>query len=407
MNSCDGCSCVENYNDQSTFCGKVVNKDKSSTVFGCETDCCKDCPLKKKVEPKKNSLTKKDFLKFLKRQRAKNTLEGILPPIAPDEPIAEPVEEQHNNANANHDNLNTVPFRKEECTSDEGYVWNSEDLVCDELTVKFYSNEGESGSHFELKKGNYDENEIKEFDFKPSYMAVPLGLRVKIWTKSGFVGPSSGYLGNNSKNLSKKNLFPVKNLGSIQICNMKTCVKPNGYDDMTLISLIDGNNIDFVENNVSDLGEYKERLREKIHKKLMDIRFTHKDCLNLVSEYLTSKEIDISDDISEISNAFSLQKMLYELTELPSCQNLIHLKSNKVLSPNESFIEKEEDMILNTVGNLVEKIAPAPTPIKLNTNKNVESKFESNNISFVIFIFVFLLITLLVSALIYFYIQPK
>ena len=101
--------------------------------------------------------------------------------------MPEPVEEQHNNANANHDNLNTVPFRKEECTSDEGYVWNSEDLVCDELTVKFYSNEGESGSHFELKKGNYDENEIKEFDFKPSFMAVPLGLRVKIWTKSGFV----------------------------------------------------------------------------------------------------------------------------------------------------------------------------------------------------------------------------
>ena len=129
---------------------------------------------------------------------------------------------------------------------------------------------------------------------------------------------------------------------------MKTCVKPNGYDDMTLISLIDGNNIDFVENNVSDLGEYKEQLREKIHKKLMDIRFTHKDCLNLVSEYLTSKEIDISDDISEISNAFSLQKMLYELTELPSCQNLINLKSNKILSPNESILEKEEDMILNS-----------------------------------------------------------
>ena len=53
MNSCDGCSCVKNYNDQSTFCGKVVNKDNSSTVFGCETDCCKDCPLKKKKEPKK------------------------------------------------------------------------------------------------------------------------------------------------------------------------------------------------------------------------------------------------------------------------------------------------------------------------------------------------------------------
>ena len=36
----------------------------------------------------------------------------------------------------------------------------------------------------------------------------------------------------------------------------------DGFDDMTLISLIDGNNIDFVENNVSNLGDYKERLRE-------------------------------------------------------------------------------------------------------------------------------------------------
>ena len=28
MNSCEDCSCVKNYNDQSKFCGKVVNKDK-------------------------------------------------------------------------------------------------------------------------------------------------------------------------------------------------------------------------------------------------------------------------------------------------------------------------------------------------------------------------------------------
>ena len=38
------------------------------------------------------------------------------------------------------------------------------------------------------------------------------------------------------------------------------------------------------------LGEYKERLREKIHQKLLDIRMTHKDCLDNVSDYL-SKDI--------------------------------------------------------------------------------------------------------------------
>ena len=97
------------------------------------------------------------------------------------------------------------------------------------------------------------------------------------------------------------------------------------YDNMTLISLIDGNNIDFVEDNVKNLGEYKEKLREKIHKKLLEIRFTHKDCLDLVSKFLTSKEIDINKDISNISNAFSLQKMLYELNELPKCEDLKYL----------------------------------------------------------------------------------
>ena len=45
------------------------------------------------------------------------------------------------------------------------------------------------------------------------------------------------------------------------------------YEDIQLISVIDGNSIDFVENNVRDLGSYKEKLREKIHKKLLDIRF--------------------------------------------------------------------------------------------------------------------------------------
>ena len=80
---------------------------------------------------------------------------------------------------------------------------------------------------------------------------------------------------------------------------------------MTLISLIDGNNIDFVEDNVNNLGEYKEKLREKYTKRLLDIRFTHKDCLDLVSKYLLTKEIDVTEDISNISNAFfTLQKML-------------------------------------------------------------------------------------------------
>ena len=44
------------------------------------------------------SLTKREFLKFLKDREPKNTIEGILPPIALDEPIPNPVEVAHNNA---------------------------------------------------------------------------------------------------------------------------------------------------------------------------------------------------------------------------------------------------------------------------------------------------------------------
>lgn len=203
MNSCKDCSCIENYNDQSKFCGKVVTHgDKESTVFGCEDDCCKDCPYRNKKVVQKNSkpLTKREFLKFLKRQRAKNTIEGILPPIALEEPIPNPVEVAHNNANANHDNVteSQIPFRKEDCTQEKGYQWNNENLLCEQLTVTFYSQEGKNGSHFELKKGNYDESDIKDFEFQPAFMEIPMGLRVKIWNKPGFVGPSSGYLGNNT-----------------------------------------------------------------------------------------------------------------------------------------------------------------------------------------------------------------
>lgn len=188
---------------------------------------------------------------------------------------------------------------------------------------------------------------------------------------------------------------------------MKTCVKPNGFDDMTLISLIDGNNIDFVENNVSNLGDYKERLREKIHKKLLDIRFTHKDCLELVSNYLSTRDVDINMDISDITNAFTLQKVLYDLNELPSCQNLINRKSIEILSPSQTPI-MEEEITFQPIESLMEKISPAPSLIELNTNSKKNTKaFETNNVSFIIFIFVFLLITLLVSALIYFYIQPN
>ena len=341
-----------------------------------------------------NTLTKEEFLKFLKRQRHKNTIEGILPPVV-DEPEPEPMMIDNNNANANHSNVNSNlydenhPTTKEGCVEELGYKWNQESMICENLKVSFYTQEGEDGNKFELSKGNYDSSEISNFEFVPSFMAVPLGLRVKIWEKPGYVGTNLGFLGNNLNN-GKKHLYPVSKLGSIQICNMKSCVKPSEFGDMTLISLINGDNIDSIENNVKNLGEYKERLREKIHNKLLDVRMTHKDCLDLVSKYLISRDVNIENDLANEENSFTLQKILHEISNLPACDNL---KEKTVI------IEPETEYEFSPMESIMEKIAPSVS----NINEPEDQHLETDNLSFIIFLFVFLLIILLVSALIYFY----
>ena len=374
-----------------------------------------------------STLTKKEFLKFLKRQQELNRMQGLAP---------KGVEAENNNAdvdfnensnlsnniqvrnnsnnvrnsnnnveesNNNSDEMNCTGFSKEECNSDMGCEWDNENVVCKSLDVIFYSQEGENGSFFKLPIGNYDETEISQFEFKPEFMSIPLGLRVKMWPKAGFVGPVSGFLGNNNPEMAnvKKNLYPVDELGSLQICNMKTCAKPSEYEDMQLISVIDGNNIDFVENNVRDLGSYKEKLREKIHKKLLDIRFTHKNCLEQVAKLLQKKEIDITADLSTIENSFILQKVFYELDNLPSCNKI--LENNVELTP----VVPSETELLTPMETLIENSLQqhnSPIATKTNTLEKIE---EEGNINSIIFIFVFLLIILLIAALIYIYMMHR
>ena len=374
-----------------------------------------------------STLTKKEFLKFLKRQQELNRMQGLAP---------KGVEAENNNAdvdfnensnlsnniqvrnnsnnvrnsnnnveesNNNSDEMNCTGFSKEECNSDMGCEWDNENVVCKSLDVIFYSQEGENGSFFKLPIGNYDETEISQFEFKPEFMSIPLGLRVKMWPKAGFVGPVSGFLGNNNPEMAnvKKNLYPVDELGSLQICNMKTCAKPSEYEDMQLISVIDGNNIDFVENNVRDLGSYKEKLREKIHKKLLDIRFTHKNCLEQVAKLLQKKEIDITADLSTIENSFILQKVFYELDNLPSCNKI--LENNVELTP----VVPSETELLTPMETLIENSLQqhnSPVATKTNTLEKIE---EEGNINSIIFIFVFLLIILLIAALIYIYMMHR
>lgn len=346
-----------------------------------------------------------------------------------------------NNIENTKEDYNCTKYSQENCISNNGCEWDNENVVCKSLEATFYTQAGENGVSFKLPVGNYDSSEIENFEFKPAFMAVPLGLRIKIWNKSGYVGPNLGFLGNNNANMSnvKKNLYPIEELGSIQICNMQTCVKPSAYQDMQLISLIDGNNIDFVEDNVKDLGTYKESLREKIHRKLLDVRFTHKDCLEQVALFLNKKEIDISEDLSNINNSFMLQKIHYELDNIPPCDKLMETVANTKnqfetrLSPIESLLENipapslsfntTENLQLNTnnvknnlnnvknnlsnVMNNVNNLSHVKNNIN-NLQNNVNTLLEEEgNINFIIFIFVFLLIVLLISALVYIYYTPK
>ena len=462
--NCKGCNCVANYDDDTEFCGRMIGvSGKSSTLMGCNKKCpqCKNCkypppPTNLRGENNSNNssnsnnsknstnsnntnsnnspLTKRDFLKFLKRQQEMNREEGLVPGGIvsainnADADFDENLNLSNNvqrNRNENRNmrvieqerdmnmvqsnNVEEEPEKvcsqlsKEDCSSNHGCEWDNENVMCKSLDVIFYSQEGESGSYFKVPIGNYDENDISGFEFKPEFMSIPLGLRVKIWNKPGFVGPVNGFLGNNNPAIAnvKKNLYPVTELGSLQICNMKTCVKPSQYQDMQLISVIDGNNIDFVEDNVKDLGTYKEKLREKIHRKLLDIRFTHKDCLEQVANFLQTKEIDISSDLSEIENSFILQKVLYELNNLPTCNKLLehHVEKNNAGPSETELLTPIESLIENSLNK---NNAPA-----LSRNNTMESIEEESNINSIIFIFVFLLIILLMAALIYIYMMHK
>jgi hypothetical protein len=469
--NCNGCNCITNFNDNTEFCGRTVRSSNgnSTTVMGCDKTCsqCSRCKFvkvetnAKRVTPQrtrtpvmeKKPLTKQAFLKMLKRQQELNALQGI-----GKGPMANSTE--NNNADANFDedlnlsnhshkekknrgkaknhresenNLkeaqNCTQYSTEECTSNKGCEWDNENVVCKSLEVTFYTQDGEKGISFKLPVGNYDKTEIGAFEFKPEFMAVPLGLRVKVWKKSGYVGPNLGFLGNNNPDMAKvkKNLFPLEVIGSIQICNMETCVKPSQYEDMQLISLIDGNNIDFVEDNVKDLGSYKESLREKIHRKLLDVRFTHKECLEQVSHFLKLKDIDITEDLSNVNNSFTLQKIHYELDNLPICDKLIEMAANKkfevhsVLSPIEtilenipapSFISDNNISANNISANNISANNISANNVNSNkrnaNNNNINTLLEEEgNINFIIFIFVFLLIILLVAALVYIYYSPK
>ena len=230
-------------------------------------------------------------------------------------------------------------------------------------------------------------------------MAIPMGLRVKIWEKEGYTGKKLGFMGNN-KNNETNNLFPIEKISSLQICNMVNCIKPSEYSDMTLINLIDGNNIDFVDEDVKNLGEYKEHLRNKIFTHLSKLKDTHSDCIDLVQLYLEGKNIDINKDLSEEDNTFNLQKILNQLNELPDCNflkdNINILVNSPMISPTIS--KTNASIHFPSLEWQPEDIFPSPS---------IDNDDKSYTINIIILIFVSILILFLILVLLYFYIKNK
>ena len=141
----------------------------------------------------------------------------------------------------------------------------------------------------------------------------------------------NAYLGNHSPDsLVDKNLHKVKNLGSIQICNMVNCDKPSPYANMKLINIMEGNNIDRIDKNeVQNVAEYKDKLRKNIINRIKYIRNNQHECLQEVINYLRHNGIDLHTNFDQEEDINRLQKVKFLLMNLPSCHNLQVYKNYK------------------------------------------------------------------------------
>jgi len=372
---CQGCTCVKNYDGDSEFCGRLVRNDEKglTTQFGCDTKCeqCKSCNYSSSSSGNNNSnsnnnnnngnsnnnginsntLDRESFLKILKRQQELNTQNNLVRgQIVSDETnptdqekMAQLQKNLSPNSNFDQNNginneiiepsneINCVDLDKGGCTKEKGCGWNADSIVCSPLRVGIYSSEKLDGTHYTLGVGNYDLSDINNLDFLPEFIAVPQGLRVKIWYKEGFVGMYNAYLGNHSPDsLVDKNLHKVKNLGSIQICNMVNCDKPSPYANMKLINIMEGNNIDRIDKNeVQNVAEYKDKLRKNIINRIKYIRNNQHECLQEVINYLRHNGIDLHTNFDQEEDINRLQKVKFLLMNLPSCHNLQVYKNYK------------------------------------------------------------------------------
>ena len=335
-----------------------------------------------KIDKNRRPLNRKAFLEFLKRQQEmdKNNGFGRNNPLTKNN--NSPLTKNNNSSGKNNklvfDMLNEdigyenmerdelqegcSELQENKCTIDKGCRWSKENVQCSDLEVKFYSGNKTNGSVYSLRVGNYDLNEIENLDFYPEYIGVPKGLRVKIWKSSGFVGEFDAFLGNHDSVTEDKDLYPINYFGSLQICNMVTCSKPSEHYHLKLINVLSGNNIDEIEKEpVGNVEDYKKNLRNNIKNRLEYIKRTQKECLDDVLDYFVYNDINIKKNIDDENNLNQLQRMKYILSNMPSCEKLIHY--------NKFYKEQKE----NEKKNLLKDECPKYL-IDLKHKKNLEDK---------------------------------
>ena len=427
--NCEGCGCIINFNDDTEFCGRLVRDKNTITKMGCNKKCpqCKRCDYSVKNNNNSNNnsnnsnnsnnknnsnnndndkLSKKEFLDFLKKQRLMNKKDLIIYKEIQDNENKNKnnmnnnysnnniknnlsiisnlnnldsnnldinnlginnldVNNSNNNSNNKEEEINCIEQQKEDCINNDGCNWDKDSVICKDLEATFYTADGLKGSSFKLTVGNYDLTDINDFEFIPSFISVPIGLRVKIWHKQSYVGQFDAFLGNhNERNINEKHLYKIKGMGSIQICNMKSCVKPSQYDSIKLINIIDSNHIDKIDkNNVKNIEDYKDKLRTNIVNQIEFIKKNQYYCIDKVILYLQDNEIDMEKSLEDEDDVFKLQKTRYILDNIPKCEELdIYSDENnlknaekkmkktlKSLEKNEEINAKEFEKEINDI----------------------------------------------------------
>ena len=198
--NCRGCTCVDNYNNSSEFCGRLVRDGNKYTTLGCSRSCpqCANCDYETTTSSTSTStsvssgsrpsysssgassgsstsgassassaygpsssggdtkLDRAEFLEFLKRQQQINAYEdGLYGFVTQDETTdsnqgaMDQLEDNlsvPNNFNQNNGIdeplLLSKPFRcmdqdKDNCKKEKGCNWNEESITCSNLSVKF------------------------------------------------------------------------------------------------------------------------------------------------------------------------------------------------------------------------------------------------------------------------------